>query len=85
MVKNGDHGKEFFFIVFELCSNGEMIPYIQLVGGLPDNYAIGIFRQLLSAVEAVHAQSGAHGAIKLVNIFLDKSGCPKLVNFGIHK
>jgi hypothetical protein len=44
MQKDGkDIGGDVFYIVSELCHNGEMFDYIQLAEGLPDKIAKSIF------------------------------------------
>jgi len=87
IMKNGKPygGAEVFYIVSELCANGEMFEYIQLAEGLPERVSVGIFGQVVDAVAAVHAKSVAHRDIKLENIFLDKNVCPKLADFGMQK
>lgn len=86
IMKDGKpRGKESFYIISELCSNGEMFEYIQLAEGLPEPISITLFRQIVNAVGAVHAKSIAHRDIKLENIFLDKSVNTKLADFGMQK
>lgn len=76
---------EVFYIVSELCANGEIFEYIQLSGGLPEVICVTIFKQLISAVGAVHAKNVAHRDIKLENIFIDKDVNAKLADFGMQK
>ena len=74
-----------FYIISELCANGEMFEYISLAEGLPESITMGLFKQIIAAVGAVHAQNVAHRDIKLENIFLDKNVVPKLADFGMQK
>lgn len=84
--KNGKaSSKDSFYIVSELCPNGEAFDFVQDAGGLKDEYARTMFAQLCSAVKFVHDKGIAHRDLKLENCFLDKNINMKLADFGLAK
>ena len=61
------------YIESELVENGELFDYLVEQGGqLSESQVHYIFKQLVSAVEFMHAHEIAHRDIKLENVFLDK-------------
>jgi serine/threonine protein kinase len=86
ICKNGKASKtDSYYIVSELCSNGEAFDFVQDAGGLKDHYARTMFKQLCSAVKFVHDKNIAHRDLKLENCFLDKNVVLKLADFGLAK
>lgn len=86
ICKNGrPSSKDSFYIVSELCANGEAFDFVQDAGGLKDAYARTMFSQLCSAVNYVHSKGVAHRDLKLENCFLDKNVVLKLADFGLAK
>jgi serine/threonine protein kinase len=45
---------ETSYIVSELAHNGDLFDFVQEAGGLPENIAKNIFRQLVDGVEYLH-------------------------------
>lgn len=83
VVSEGD----FHFLTMEYvegCSLEEL-----LLGAtnrrLPWDEALHLLLQVLSALVAAHAQEVTHRDLKPANILVDRSGCAKLVDFGLAK
>jgi protein-serine/threonine kinase len=84
IMNNGEVKQEsVFYIVSELATNGEAFDYVEAAEGLEPRYARQLFRQLLGAIEEVHAKGIAHRDLKLENCFLDKDVNVKVADFGL--
>ncbi|KAJ3345727.1 MAP/microtubule affinity-regulating kinase 3 [Kappamyces sp. JEL0680] len=55
------------YMVMQLEKGGELFTYIQQRGRLPEGEAVGMFRQIVSAVEYCHSQSIVHRDLKPEN------------------
>jgi len=82
---DGDVQGDCFYIVMELCANGESFDYVEAAGGLEDKYARQMFLQLIEGVEYIHQKNIAHRDLKLENCFLDKDCLLKVADFGLQK
>eukprot|EP00041_Stephanoeca_diplocostata_P011988 m.198773 g.198773 ORF g.198773 m.198773 type:complete len:384 (-) comp18761_c0_seq2:686-1837(-) len=72
------------YLVFELCSQGEVFQHIMPNGGLTPRVLIGkYFAQLVAAVVHVHDCGVCHLDIKPENLFIDGRGDMKLGDFGL--
>lgn len=71
--------EEYIFIVMDYCKNGDLVRYLESSTCIDVK---GIFRQIVSAIEYLHARGVAHLDIKLENILLDDFHQPLLTDFG---
>lgn len=80
--------QQYFHIVMEYCSGGELLTRVAKRGYLGENEAKRIMRQALSAVRYIHEKGIVHRDLKLEN-FLFESENPdaslKLIDFGLSK
>ena len=69
-------------LVMELVE-GETLAAVLERGALPAATVVGILDQLLDAVDYAHSRGIVHRDIKPDNVFVTRSGCVKLADFGI--
>ena len=60
-----------------------MLTLLPEYGGLPDEVCRKYFRQLVSAIEHMHASNVVHRDLKLENLFLSENGDLMLGDFGL--
>jgi phosphorylase kinase gamma subunit len=72
----------FVFLIFELCKKGELFDYLTEVVTLSEKRARQVMKQLLSAVEYIHARGIVHRDLKPENILMDDNFNVKLSDFG---
>lgn len=83
MIKNGKEKTESdFYIVSELCQNGELFDYVYKANGLSENICRQLFKQILDAVDAIHSEGIAHRDIKMENVLLTEDLRAQLCDFG---
>ena len=63
-----------FYVVMELCPNGDLYEHILQNGHLPEHEAKVFFRQILEALAYLHAMGVSHRDIKLENLLVDQFG-----------
>ena len=73
------------FLIFEYCSKGELLGYVQLSGGFEEKVAKIIFKTILETVEKLHEIGIYHLDLKLENILIDKDFNIKIADFGLSK
>jgi serine/threonine-protein kinase len=71
--------------VMEYIEGETLKEYLESRGKLKDDELMGIFSQMLEALNYVHEQQLVHRDIKPSNFMLDKTGKIKLLDFGIAK
>lgn len=73
-----------FYLVLELCPNGDLYEAIRLGRGpLETEHVRDFMLQLISAIEFMHSNGIYHRDIKPENIFLTQDGSMKLGDFGL--
>jgi len=75
----------YIFLVFELCSNGELFDYLNSVVTISEKRAKRIMKQVMEALLHCHHNSVVHRDIKPENILLDEDLNVKLTDFGFAK
>ena len=61
----------------------DLMTVIERDGGLPEQQARHLTRQLVSAVQYLHSKSVVHRDMKPDNLMLDAAGNLKLIDFGL--
>lgn len=69
-------------IAMEYAAKGDLLSLIEAFGRFPEMVARSYFKQLLDAIEYLHAQGIAHEDIKPENILIDAEFNLKLADFG---
>ena len=72
-----------FYVVMELCPNGDLYEHILQNGHLQEYEAKVYFRQILEALAYLHAMGVSHRDIKLENLLVDQFGHVKISDFGL--
>lgn len=80
-----ENGDECICAIMELAEGGELYDVIYSKGAMKEKRARKLFRQLISALEYLHANFVVHRDLKLENILLDATGNLKLADFGFSK
>ena len=73
---------DFCFLILEYCEHGPL-KNILGQGGLPENMAIRMMRQIAEGVMHMHMLGYVHRDIKPSNVLLDEHWRPKLADFGM--
>ncbi|XP_058512310.1 MAP/microtubule affinity-regulating kinase 3-like [Ochotona princeps] len=72
-------------VVLELAGGGNLWDHVMSHGGLEEDKARDLLRQILAAVEYCHEQHIAHRDLKLGNILLDSRLHVKVSDFGLSR
>jgi serine/threonine protein kinase len=70
---------ESVYIVLEYCSGGDLHDYLRTYGALSETKARAFARQLIQALDYLHANLVVHRDIKLENILLSEDGSIRLI------
>ncbi|XP_072028964.1 LOW QUALITY PROTEIN: phosphorylase b kinase gamma catalytic chain, skeletal muscle/heart isoform-like [Amphiura filiformis] len=73
----------YFFLVFELCTGGELFDHLTEVVTLSERKTRHIMKSILEAVEYIHSNNIAHRDLKPENILLDENLNVKISDFGM--
>ncbi len=76
---------DFYYMIMEFADGRTLRDLIKNTGPIPEQRAIQILIQLLSALEFAHERSIIHRDIKPSNIILDANDRVKILDFGIAK
>ncbi|KAH0794765.1 CAMK family protein kinase [Histomonas meleagridis] len=75
---------DYFYIVMEYVTNGNLLEYVNCVGKLSEEQARKYFTQMIIALEYLHnEQKIAHRDIKCENILLDRNNNIRIIDFGL--
>ena len=83
IVKENGKVKPVLYLVFELIENGDLFEYISIGERFPEKLARYYFKQLISALEFMHAKGYVHRDIKAENLLMDSEYNIKLADFGL--
>jgi len=75
----------YIFLVFELCTNGELFDHLNSVVTISEKRARRIMRQVMEALVHCHSKGVVHRDIKPENILLDQDYNVKVTDFGFAK
>jgi serine/threonine protein kinase len=75
----------FYYVILELCPNGDLFDYIKSQKSLTEPEARLMFKRILGSLEFMHDRGIAHRDIKPENILLDQNHLPKIADFGFSK
>jgi serine/threonine protein kinase len=76
------HDDANYYVVLELCPNGDLFDFILSQRALKEEESKPIFKEIAQALSYLHSRGIAHRDIKLENILLDNAGRPKIADFG---
>ena len=72
-----------YYVIMEYCPNGDLFQHIIDNGGLSEQEARPIVRQVFEALRYVHSLNITHRDLKPENLLLDSMGRVKLGDFGL--
>ena len=75
----------YIFLVFELCTNGELFDHLNSVVTISEKRARRIMKQVVEALVHCHNRGVVHRDIKPENILLDQDFNVKVTDFGFAK
>ncbi|KAI9915797.1 hypothetical protein PsorP6_008580 [Peronosclerospora sorghi] len=70
-------------IVYEFVDGSDLLEYLLENGKMTEKRAVGVFRQLLLALEYCHSRNIFHRDLKLENVMITKTMQVKLIDFGL--
>jgi hypothetical protein len=71
------------YLVLEYVDGETLANVLNRVQAPDASFTVGILRALASALDYTHSRGVVHRDIKPANIMIDKSGTPKIMDFGI--
>lgn len=79
-----DNSVKYLYVIMDYVDGQDLAHYIQAANFSPDE-ATAIFKDILTGVEAIHAQHIVHRDLKPANIYITNSGQIKILDFGLSK
>ncbi|MEG2764709.1 MAG: serine/threonine-protein kinase [Acidaminococcaceae bacterium] len=79
-----DNGVKYLYVIMDYVDGQDLAHYIQTTS-ISSDEATALFKEILSGVEAIHAQNIVHRDLKPANIYITKSGQIKILDFGLSK
>ncbi|MBN1634095.1 MAG: serine/threonine protein kinase [Ignavibacteria bacterium] len=73
------------FLIMEYADGHTLSEIIERNEALQENYAVNIFKDILSGFVYAHSKGIVHRDIKPSNIIIESNGNPKILDFGIAK
>ena len=77
--------KNYFCLVLDLCSGGELFYYTSKSRGFAVSRAKVLFAEVLLVIEYLHEKKILYRDLKPENILVDQDGHIKLTDFGLSK
>ena len=76
---------DYLYLILEHCQLGSLEDIVKKRGPFHGTQLLGIFKEILTALNYVHSKKVAHSDIKPGNILIDKYGRARLADFGFSK
>ena len=76
---------ERLYFIEDYAENGDLLHYLNLKGGLGEEYGRIIFKKILEGIQSCHDCNICHFDIKVSNILLDNDFNPIIIDFGLCK
>ena len=73
----------YFYIIMELCENGELFDYIVKARYLNEEDASFFYYQLINGLEYIHKNNIVHRDLKPENLLLSSNNTLKIIDFGL--
>ncbi len=71
------------FLSMEYVDGENLASLLRQIGRFPEDKALEIARQLCAGVAAAHDRGVLHRDLKPANVMIDKSGCVRVMDFGL--
>jgi len=83
--EQGQDAEGHWFMAMDLVEGESLVARLEREGALDPREAASVVRDVARAVAYAHGQSVLHRDLKPHNVLLDRSGTPKLTDFGLAK
>lgn len=79
-----DNGVKYLYVIMDYVDGQDLAQYIRN-SSISEEEATAIFKDILSGVNAIHAQHIVHRDLKPANIYITQNGQIKILDFGLSK
>lgn len=79
-----DNGVKYLYVIMDYVDGQDLAQYIKN-SSISEEEATAIFKDILSGVNAIHAQHIVHRDLKPANIYITQNGQIKILDFGLSK